>query len=254
MLVEKDLKNKDALLSMNNLDVHVHSPYSACCEDITFENLREKAARLGMTYAVTDHSTHLYFPRELAWSLHKDEFKTLFAEYRSYGRKNIEKYIEECRKNAPLLGIELDIYSDETLVFEEDLFDELDIVVGAVHFISGINKKNSVPEILDEYKRLTNAIVSSGKIDILGHPFRTLAYNKIPFTDDLIEWTVECCKKNNIAVELNSHYKFPDKDIKMVECAQALGVRIVYGSDAHHLKEFGDYSYQENICPRTVIA
>ena len=163
----------------NSFDSHVHSPYSACCEDITFEKLRKKAKEKNIDYAITDHSTHLYFPRKLAWSLHNKDFKKLFAEYRDYGRDKIKRYIEDVKANGPMVGIELDIYSDGTLVFEEDLFDELDIVIGSIHYLSSLVQKQSTDEIIREFRDLTERIISSGCIDILGHPFRILELNNI---------------------------------------------------------------------------
>lgn len=245
--------SKNINLFSENIDVHVHTPYSACCEDISLEKLTEKALNENMAYAVTDHSAHLYFPRELAWSLHDDRFKELYKEYHEYGRSNIKKYIAESRASAPFVGVELDIYSDGTLVFEDDLFAELDLVLGAVHFLSTIKNKMSEREIIVEFMKLTEMLLSSGRVDVLAHPFRTLLYNKVSVNDDLIKWTVECCRKNGVAVELNSHYKFPDHDRKMVEAALLSSVRIVYGSDAHRMDEFGEYSYQKNIMSEFLI-
>ena len=74
------MKNKNLLLK-ENFDVHVHSPYSACCEDITLEKLKEKAEEKKIIYAITDHSAHLYFPKELAWSITREDFKELLKKY-----------------------------------------------------------------------------------------------------------------------------------------------------------------------------
>src|SRR3989339_353486 len=110
-------QNMAPVLSFANLDVHVHSPYSECCEDITLEKLREKAKEKNIVYAVTDHSSHLYFPREMAWCMHfNDNFKELWEQYKVSGRENILKYIKEIKAGAPLTGVELDIYSDGTLI------------------------------------------------------------------------------------------------------------------------------------------
>jgi histidinol phosphatase-like PHP family hydrolase len=238
------------LFYSENLDVHTHSPYSACCEDITFENLKSKAQEKNIIYAVTDHSTHLYFPKELAWSMLREDFKELWNKHRETGRQTIEKYIETVRNAGALTGIELDIYSDGTLVFEEDYFRELDIVLGGIHFLPSLESKMPAKNIVSEFKRLTAAILSSGKIDVLTHPLRILAYNRVPFEDDLICWVVENCKECGVAVEINSHYKFPDIDLKMTAEANRNRVRVVKASDAHRLSEFGNFSYHEDILSR----
>lgn len=242
------MKIRADILSLPNLDVHVHSPYSECCNDITLEKLRKKAKEKNIIYAITDHSSHLYFPREMAWCMHfNDNFKELWEQYKISGRKNILTYIKEMKTEAPLTGVELDIYSDGTLVFEEDLFDELDIVLGAVHFLSAVKGRQSAEEIIKEFRYLTEIIVSSGRIHVLSHPFRILAANKISVTDELIKWTLELCASHGVAVEINSHYKYPENDSRMLAAALERNLRIVYGSDAHFMREFGDYSYQEEI-------
>ena len=243
------MKDMASILSLANLDVHVHSPYSECCADITLEKLRQKAKEKNIIYAITDHSSHLYFPREMAWCMHfNDNFKELWEQYRVSGRESILKYIKEMKAGAPLTGVELDIYPDGTLIFEEDLFGKLDIVLGAVHFLSAVKKKQSAEEIIKEFRYLTEIIVSSGRIHVLAHPFRILATNKIPVADELIKWTLELCAAYEVAVEINSHYKYPENDSRMLIAALERNVRIVYGSDAHFLREFGDYSYHEQIC------
>ena len=134
---------KEEILNSQNFDCHVHTPYSACCEDITLKKIKEKAIKLNINYAVTDHSAHLYFPKDLAWSMMCDDFPELFRCYRAAGRKNIEEYITKLRENNIITGIELDIYSDGTIVFEDDLFSELDLVIGSIHLLDNLLKKKT---------------------------------------------------------------------------------------------------------------
>ena len=240
------MKNRELLL-LQNFDCHVHTPESACCEDTTLEKIQEKAEELNLKYAITDHSAHLYFPRELAWSMMRDDFPEVFKAHRKAGRKAIKEYIADLRKRNLIVGIELDIYSDGTLVFEEDLFPEFDIVIGSIHLLDTLLKKKTEKMVIEEFKRLTLKLISCGKVDIIGHPFRMLSRADIPVSNELIHWMVNKCSEYNVALEINSHYKFPDIDLKMAVLAMRKNVLLVKGSDAHAMKEFGDYSYHNEI-------
>ena len=240
------MKNRELLLN-KNFDCHVHTPYSDCCEDTTIEQLKEKARKLNLKFAITDHSAHLYFPKELVWCMMTDAFPMLFKFYHDKGRQAIEQYILTLRGNDIITGIELDIYPDETIVFEEDLFREFDIVIGSLHVLDALQKKKSPQLAVTEFKRLTRCLLSCGEVNILGHPFRILAKAGIPVTDELIYWVVNECRKYEVALEINSHYKFPHIDLKMSKLALKHDVLLVKGSDAHAMKEFGDYSYHTEI-------
>jgi histidinol phosphatase-like PHP family hydrolase len=240
------MKNRELLLSQK-FDCHVHTPRSACCEDTTLEKIRDKAEKLNINYTITDHSAHLYFPKELAWSMMRDDFPEVFAAHRKAGRKAIKEYITNLRERNLIVGIELDIYSDGTIVFEEDLFPEFDIVVGSIHLLDTLLKKKTEKMVIEEFKRLTLKLISCGEVDIIGHPFRMLVRADIPVSNELINWLVNKCCKYDVALEINSHYKFPDIDLKMTKVAMRKNVLLVKGSDAHAMKEFGDYSYHNEI-------
>lgn len=99
----------------------------------------------------------------------------------------------------------------------------------------------------NEFKRLSLRLISCGEVDIIGHPFRILSRADIEIKDELIHWMVEKCAKYNVALEINSHYKFPDADLKMAALAMRRDVLLVKGSDAHFMKEFGDFTYHDKI-------
>ncbi|MDD2485404.1 MAG: PHP domain-containing protein [bacterium] len=245
---------KDRSITLKeNLDVHVHTSYSACCEDITLEQLRIQAKENNIVYAVTDHSTHLYFPKELAGSIFREDFKDLLRKYREEGRHKIERYIIEVKESGALSGIELDVYSDGTLIFEEDFWKELDIVIGAVHFLPSIVTRRP-KEIIKEFKRCTIALLSSGKVDVLAHPFRILLVeNEVLVGEELIEWLVEKAEKYHVGLEINSHRPFEEIDVKMAKLALKRGVPLLKGSDAHRMSEFGNFLYQEKVLNRACL-
>lgn len=243
------MKNR-GWMTADNADVHVHTPFSVCCSDITLEKLEEKARALNIIYAVTDHSSHMYLPRKLAWSLELDNFKDILAANRDHGKKTIESYLRKLEKSGAKKGIELDIYTDETLVFEDEYFKEFDIVIGAVQALVSLRKKEPPEKVIAEFKRLTLALLAGGKIDVLAHPFWCLLRRDVPFEADLPEWVVNNCLKYDVAIEINSHHRYPDMDLLMAKLALKKGVRLVKASDAHAMSEFGDYSYHHGILSR----
>lgn len=254
-IAELIIKNSGNLPVLPQFDAHVHSPYSTCCKDITYEKLKEKATEKNILYALTDHSSHLYFPREEVWSfwtLSNDEFKNYFKRYKDSGRKKIGEYLEKTRANAPYVGIEIDFFPDGTIIFDDDFLGEFDIVVGAAHFLPSIRNKDSFDKVISEFKYVTNSVLSSGIVNILAHPLRVLGNNNLTVNDELIDWTVKLCAEKKIALELNSHYKFPENDQRMLSAAKKYKANIVFGTDAHTIKEFADFSYHENLISKVL--
>jgi len=117
-------------------DYHVHSEFSFCATDITLERIFQLGD--GLYLAVTDHSAHQYFRPGRGWSLAREDVVDLVEEQRDYGRENLERYIAMIRalgRPEILVGLEVDILPTGDLVFEEDLREEFDVLIGSVHHL-----------------------------------------------------------------------------------------------------------------------
>ena len=106
-----------------DFDCHVHTTRSACGEDITDEWLCGKAREDGLSFAVTDHTMHLYYEPEIAWSMSRPDGIALFEARRESGRERIRQYladIKSCGSSRMLAGVELDVLPDGQIMFADD--------------------------------------------------------------------------------------------------------------------------------------
>ncbi len=228
---------------------HLHTEYSYCCEDISTGRLAEFLPQWPHVVAITDHSMHLVFDRELGWCLSREDAPALLEDCRERGRERMLRYLEHVRtlaQDGVLIGTELDILPDGRPVFPEDLLGEIDIRVGAVHAMATVRMRRPADEVMDEWRSQNRALFGLG-VEILAHPFRYLMSNKIAVADEDVYWVVEEAAAHGVALEVNSHYVFPELDRLMVRECLAKGVRIAIGTDAHRWNEVTDFSYHDRI-------
>ncbi|MFQ6098760.1 MAG: PHP domain-containing protein, partial [Armatimonadota bacterium] len=227
-------------------DCHVHSEWSDCAEDVTLARLREVARAGAYRFAVTDHSAHIYFRPDHMWTLWEGNADALFDACAEAGRRNCAEYIRsvrEAQSDGMLVGVELDVLTDGRLVFPADLLAELDVRVGAIHGVRAIARRLPPWGVVSEYKQQARALMRAG-IHVLAHPFRQMLSAGYEVPDSLVRWVVEQAGRFGVALELNSHSRFPDTDLAMAEMALDAGVRLAVGTDAHQVHELGDFSYQ----------
>lgn len=235
---------------LNNIfDCHVHTTRSACGENITDEWLSARAQENCCAFAVTDHTMHLYYEREIAWALLREDSVQLFEERLDSGRDNTRRYIYDirsCGHDNMLVGVELDVLHDGQYMFPADLRDELDVLVGGVHFLPSNKAKLGQEKVEAEFRQQTQWLLEYG-LDVLAHPFRIMLGNGYEVSDELMHWMIEMAGKHGAAVEINSHKTFLDYDVAMAKLAVAAGQRLAIGTDAHNTREFGDYSYHAEV-------
>lgn len=232
-----------------DFDCHVHTTRSACGEDITDDWLCHRAAENSLRFTVTDHTMHLYYEPEIAWAISRDDGIQLFEERRESGRERIYRYLEDirsCGRPNMMVGVELDVLPDGQIMFADDLRPELDIMVGALHFMPTLKHKAPVEEAMAEFRRQTVWLLEYG-LEVLAHPFRILLNAGHEVDAELMEWTVDQAAKHGAAVEINSHKPYPEHDLAMMKLALQKGVKLAIGSDAHNSREFGEFGYHREL-------
>ncbi len=202
-------------------DLHMHTNYSDGSESI--ENMVKEALRRGYKYiAITDHSQSL----SVAGGMNKERTRKQIAEIKSIRKKYPEIKI--------FAGMEVDILADGSLDCDEELLDELDIVVAAVHTRFKMKKDEMT-------KRIVRAI-SHRKVNVLAHPTGRIIGERAPYELDM-EKIMETAKKCKVALELNS---YPDRlDLKAEHCrmAKEIGVKVAINTDAHSSNQLGYISF-----------
>ena len=192
-------------------DLHVHSVWSdggSSTEDIV-----KKARELGYEYvAITDHSQGL----KIAGGLNKEELKIK--------REEIEKLNKKYKDIKVLFGTEVDIRSDGTLDYPDDILKEMDIVIAAIH----VGFKQSK-------EQLTRRIIKACQnkyVHIIAHPTGRLWGAREAYEVDF-ENIFKVAKDTSTVMEINS---FPQRlDLNDIHSRMAMdfGVKLAINTDAH---------------------
>lgn len=202
-------------------DLHVHSNFSDGVSSI--EAMAKKAKALGYEYiAITDHSKSLKIARGL------DEGRL---------REQIEKIKEINSRNEGiriLTGIEVDILTDGSLDFDDEILKELDVVIASVH--SGFKQ---------DQKTLTSRIVNACHnpyVNIIAHPTGRLLGRRGPYDVDM-DKVLEAAAKTGTVLEINASPDRLDLNDVYVKRAMEMGIKIAINTDAHSPEAFTDMIY-----------
>ncbi len=196
-------------------DGHVHSKYSDGTASL--EEILMKAEKMGLSWvAVCDHSQGL----KVAGGVPIEE---LFKK---------KKQIEELNKRSPrvklIFGAEVDILSDGTLDYPDEVLKEIDLVIAAIH--TGFQQ--------DE-KQITHRIVSALKhplVHALSHPTGRVIGEREPYAVNLQE-VFEVASRYGKALEINAYYKRLDLNDINTRAAKERGIPLLIGTDAHFIDQ-----------------
>ena len=203
-------------------DFHVHTSWSDGTNKV--EDVVSAAVAKGYEYiAITDHSQSLRIANGLSPERLRTQIEVVRkADELGGGRVRV------------LAGSEVDIKADGSLDFPSSLLKDLDIVIGSVHSRFKMEKNEMT-------KRVVTA-VSSGQIDILGHPTGRLIGKRAPYALDL-EKVFSAARDSGVCMELNS---FPDRlDLADANCRHAMnsGVKVAIATDAHSVEQMDYIKY-----------
>ncbi|MGE5220772.1 MAG: DNA polymerase/3'-5' exonuclease PolX [Chloroflexota bacterium] len=202
-------------------DLHLHSKWTDGNGTI-LEMVRACKERGYQYCAITDHSKAV----RVAGGLTADEFKKQ--------RDEIEQARAKVRGITIFTGCEVDILPDGSLDLPDDLLQQLDVVVAAVH------SKMDMPQS-DMTKRVLKGLANPA-VTILAHPTGRLINERDPFAIDL-EQIFHAAKEHNVAVELNAQ---PDRldlsDVHLIR-AREIGVKVAINTDAHSTEQLRFIKY-----------
>jgi DNA polymerase (family 10) len=202
-------------------DLHLHSKWTD--GNSTLLEMVRACKEHGYQYcAITDHSKAV----RVAGGLTSEEFKRQ------------RKEIEQARAKVPgitvFAGCEVDILPDGSLDLPDDLLEQLDVVVAAVHSKMDMNQSDMTKRVL---KALTHPAVR-----ILAHPAGRLINEREPFAIDF-EQIFHAAKEHNVAVELNAQPDRLDLNDLHLFRARELGVKIAINTDAHNAEQLRFIKY-----------
>lgn len=195
-------------------DLHIHSQASDGTASI--EDLIEKAKEKGYEYiAICDHSSSLRIGGGLSE-------KMLLAQIKEI--RNINSHLSDFQL---LAGSEVDIKKDGSLDYPDDILEQLDIVVAALHTGFKQDKKTITDRVV---KALQNPFVR-----IFAHPTGRLLGEREPYAIDL-DKVLEVAKDKGIWLEINAQPQRLDLTDVWVMEAKKRGVKLAINTDAHNLQ------------------
>lgn len=209
-------------------DLHVHSRWSDGAHGIA--ELVEAARLRGLSYiAVTDHSQGLGVARGLT----VERLMEQQAEVRALNR--------ELEGFRVLHGTEMDIRSDGSLDFPDQVLAELDVVVASIH--SGFNGTREA---------MTARIVAAMRnphVHIIAHPTGRIIGEREGYQLDM-EAVLQVAKETGTALEINAYPLRLDLEDRYVRRAKELGVKIAINTDTHAKHQFETLSWGISVAQR----
>ena len=195
-------------------DLQMHSTWSDGKNSI--EEMVAACAARGYEYmALTDHSKALAMTGGLDAKRIREQWKE----------------IEEVQERHPEIQIlrsqEVDIMADGTLDQDDDVLEELDLVVVAVHSRFDLPAAEQTARVL--------AALRHPQVDILAHPTGRLINRRPPF-DLQIDEVLHCAKENGVVVELDAHPERLDLKDSHLMLARELGLKVAISTDAHRVR------------------
>ena len=209
-------------------DLHVHSNWSDGAH--TFADLVEAARQRGLSYiALTDHSKGLGVAHGLT-------VERLMEQQREIAALN-----KKLKGFRILHGTEMDIRSDGTLDFPDEVIKGLDIVVASIH--SGFRQPR---------EQMTARIVAAMRnpwVSIIAHPTGRLIGERDAYEVDMEEVLREA-KKTGTALEINAYPLRLDLGDTHARRARELGVPLAINTDVHVIDQFDTLPYGVSIARR----
>ena len=212
--------NLPDLIELDDLkgDLHFHTTWSDGHQSL-LEMARAAQAR-GLKYGVVaDHSHSL----GVAQGVTAGDLRRQRAEIEEVNRKMGGAF-------RLLAGTEVEVLSDGTLDFSDEVLSELDLVVAAVH--SGLRQGR------EQVMARTLAAIRNPHVDIIAHPTGRLIGEREEADLDM-ELIFRAAAETGTALEVNAYPRRLDLRDVHVRRAIELGVKLAISSDAHDVNGFG---------------
>ena len=203
-------------------DLHCHTTLSDGRNSL--EEMAEEAQRRGYAYlAITDHSASHGFGNHVT-------------------AKQLAKRIVEIRawnESAPrgfrlLAGSEVNIGTDGSMDYPDELLGELDWVMASVHTSFNISEKAMTDRVI--------AAMENPLVDCIGHLTGRLLLRREPYAVDMRR-IAEAAARTGTMIEINGNPNRRDLNEHNAKLAAEAGVRIVCTTDAHGTETLANIRY-----------
>jgi len=212
-----------ALVSLDDIrgDLHMHTTRTDGHNSIL--QMAEAAQSKGYEYiAITDHSRQVRIA-------HGMDAEALAAHI-----EDIDAIQRKMPGIAILKGVEVDILRDGTLDLPDEILQQLDIVICAVHYHFDLSLQQQTRRII---KALEHPCTR-----ILAHPTGRLLTRRQPYAVDM-QAVMKAARDTGCVLEINSAPKRLDLNDQHCRMAKEMGVKVSIDSDAHST---GDLDFLQN--------
>jgi DNA polymerase (family 10) len=200
---------------------HIHTNYSDGRN--TLAQLVEEAKKAGYKYlGIADHSQSAIY----ANGLQLEQIKRQRAEIQEFNEKNPDFYV--------FSGIEVDIHSDGTLDYPDNVLELFDFVIASIHSNFTLTGEKATQRLI---KAMENPYVT-----MLGHPTGRILLGRQGYEPDMEE-IIKSAKANNVIIELNSSPYRLDIDWRYLRALKEWGGMVSINPDAHRVEELYDTYY-----------
>lgn len=202
-------------------DLHCHTTLSDGHN--TLEEMVEAARGRGYAYlAVTDHSASHGFGNHVT----ADQLRHRIEEVRE---------LDQGRRGFRLLaGSEVNIGTDGSLDYPDELLAELDWTIASVHTSFRIGERAMTERIL--------AAIEHPLVDCIGHLTGRMIGSREPYDVD-VERIVAAAAENGTMLEVNGNPRRRDLSERHARLAAEAGVPIVLNTDAHRVETLANMTY-----------
>jgi len=196
-------------------DLHMHTTWSDGKNSVL--EMAEGCRDLGYAwFAITDHSPSLTVANGLTPARLRAQAGEIAEAQAAFPEIRIFR------------GCEVDILKDGTLDLPDDMLDELDLVLAAVHTHFELDQAAQTERVL---KALAHP-----RVHALVHPTGRLLGRRDPYPID-VEAVLLAAREHDVAVELNANPWRLDLHDRHLFRARELGVEVVVNTDAHQVAQ-----------------
>jgi DNA polymerase (family X) len=125
-------------------------------------------------------------------------------------------------------GCEVDILKDGSLDLPDDMLEELDVILAAVHTHFELDQTTQTERVL--------RALAHPRVHVLVHPTGRLLGRRDPYPID-VEAVLQAAREHDVAVELNANPWRLDLHDRHLSRARELGVEVVVNTDAHQVTQ-----------------
>jgi DNA polymerase (family 10) len=203
-------------------DLHCHTTLSDGRN--TLEEMAAAAQARGYAYlAITDHSASHGFGNHVT----PDALAARIDEIAAWNAENKGRF-------KLLAGSEVNIGTDGSLDYDDELLERLDWVVASVHTSFRISAKKMTERVI--------TAIEHPQVDCIGHLTGRLIGKREPYDID-VEAVAEAAAQNKTFIEINGSPRRRDLSESHARLAVEAGVRICINTDAHGAETLANIEY-----------